>query len=35
MPGYNAAAGGLAGDPCVTQEDLGVLLGSYGCGNCP
>jgi hypothetical protein len=35
QPGYNAAAGALAGpDPCVNQADLGVLLSVYGT-TCP
>jgi hypothetical protein len=32
--GHNAAAGALAGDPCVTQADLGVLLAAFGV-SCP
>jgi hypothetical protein len=31
---YNPAAGGLAGDACVSQADLGVLLSSFGM-ECP
>jgi hypothetical protein len=33
LPGeafYNAQAGALAGDACVTQADLGVLLSAFG-----
>jgi hypothetical protein len=29
-PGYVAAAAALAGDDCVTQPDLGVLLAAFG-----